>query len=175
MGRQSQRKNGFTVVELILVVVVIAILTIMFVPHYTKDAILKHKVYATAHELASDLRYARQLSMGGGLQGNPVTAPSSAENPVYYWLEIYKSTGAATDSWRIYPMSSGSGSSIKTVTTLSDIELVESSTPAFYFDKNGAPLPSTNAYIEVRDITLKYRWAVSVVRTTGQIVLNEIQ
>lgn len=175
MGRFSSGENGFTIVELLLAVMVISILTMMFVPRYTKDAILKHKVYATAHDLAADLRYARQLSMGGGVQGNPQTTPSAAENPVYYWLEIYKSAGAATDSWRIYPMSSGAGAAVKEINSLEDIELVESATPAFYFDKNGTPTPSTNAYIEVRDTAGKYRWAVSVARTTGQIVLNEIQ
>lgn len=175
MGRLSGDDNGFTIVELLLAVIIISILTMMFVPRYTKDAILKHKVYATAHDLAADLRYARQLSMGGGLQGNPETAANAAENPVYYWLEIYKSTGAATDSWRIYPMNAGAAGSVKDITILGDIELVESATPAFYFDKNGTPTPGTNAYIEVRDTAGNYRWAVSVARTTGQVVLNEIQ
>lgn len=174
MGINPRRDNGFTIIETLLVILVLSILALMFVPRYTKDAILKHKVYSAAHDLAGDLRYARQLSMGGGKNGNPAVLPSAAEYDVYYWVQLYQ-TGSATDSWKIYSMASGPANPIKSSTIPKDIEMIENPTASFYFDKNGAPYPATTGYVEVRDTTGTYRWAVSVARVTGQVKLNQIQ
>jgi Tfp pilus assembly protein FimT len=158
------RKNaeGFTIIELILVCIIIVILYGMFVPRYTKEAITKHKVYSTAHDLAADLRYARRLSIGGGTSGN---------SGKVYWLKLAQ-IGSATDTWYVFEHG-GAATPIKTVTVLDgvELELTDHSTNSFYFDTMGVPHPN-GAAVEVRDTANIYRWHVSVVRS-GRVELIE--
>lgn len=176
MARRLLSQSGITLIEIVLIIVIIAILHKMFVPRYSKDAILKHKVYSTAHDLAADLRYARRLAIGGGLEGNPITDPGDGtEYPAKYWFEVYKSAGAAaTDSWRVYSYSGTPGSPEKSEKILSDLIIEQNATNAIYFDDKGAPYPSGGDYFEVRDTDSRYRWRVSVERGTGFVKLWEM-
>ncbi len=169
MDRIKSQK-GFTIVELLLILVLVAILYKMFVPRYTKLAIIKHHVYSTAHDLAADLRYSRRLAMGGGLNGN--TATSLSQEPAFR-LELY-TVGTATDSWRIYSTYGSSAAPIKTVTIEEGLRLSNTATNAFYFDSRGGPHPYTGGTILVEDVNSLYRWRVSVVRGTGKIELYEL-
>ena len=92
MSRRGRSESGFTVVELLLIIVLIIILYRLLVPRYTHRAILKHEVYSTAHALAADIRYTMKLATSGGISGN-----TSDE----YYLKFY-TVGTATDTWRIY-------------------------------------------------------------------------
>lgn len=163
MPFQRRGDKGFTVVELLLVLVIIVILYRLFIPRYTHLAILKHKVYSSAHDLAADLRYARRLAIGGGTSGN---------SGKVYWVKLDQ-VGSSTDTWYVFEHGSAA-SPIKSVTVLDGVELqlMDNSTNSFYFDAMGVPHP-TDAVVEVRDTKSLYRWHVSVVRT-GRIKLIEM-
>lgn len=168
--QRIRSQKGFTIIELLLILVLIAILYKIFVPRYTKLAIVKHHVYATAHDLAADLRYARRLAMGGGLNGN--TSTSLTQEPAF-WLQMY-TAGTATDSWRIFSYYGSSASPVKQVTIDDDVRISSTATDAFYFDYRGGPHPYTGGTILVEDVNSIYRWRVSVVRGTGKIELYEL-
>ncbi|HOC93081.1 MAG TPA: GspH/FimT family pseudopilin [bacterium] len=159
-------QSGFSFVELILVIILVLILASMLVPRYSRDAITKHKVYASAHDLAADLRYARRLAIGGGQDGQD-------ENP--FWLTLSANPAAgATNTWKIYE-DGNPGNPLKTVTALEEIEflVVGAATDSFRFDRDGAPTPDSAA-IDVADSGGLYRWRVSVVRSTGRVTLSEM-
>jgi len=176
MMRRLLSESGITIIEVVLIIVIMAILAKMFVPRYSKDAILMHKVYSTAHDMASDLRYARRLATTGGEQGNPISDPSSATTiESKFWFEIYKTAGAsATDSWRVYSYHGSQGSPVKTNQVLSDMVIEQPATNAVYFDDRGVPYPSSTSYFDVADTEGKYRWRVSVERGTGYVRLRQL-
>jgi Tfp pilus assembly protein FimT len=162
----DRRQSGFSFVELILVIILVLILAAMLVPRYSREAITKHKVYASAHDLAADLRYARRLAIGGGLNGQD-------ENP--FWLTLSANPAAgATNTWKIYE-DGNSANPVKTVTALEEIEflVVGTATDSFRFDRDGAPTPDSAA-VDVADSGGLYRWRVSVVRSTGRVTLTEM-
>ena len=161
------RRNGFTAVEILLVIVLLAILSLVFVPRFSYDAILKHQVYSTAHDVAADLRYARRLALGTGLEGSTSVSIGSGE---IFWLEVYNS-GSATDSWRILD---NSNNAIKEVQAVSGVQIVQNATNSFYFDRDGVPYPAGGDYFIVEDYNGKYRWGISVIRCTGQVKLTEL-
>ncbi|MFA6450286.1 MAG: hypothetical protein WCX65_12505 [bacterium] len=162
MSRKRQSDSGITIIELVLIIALIVLLYGMFVPRYTHLAIRKHQVYSTAHDLAADIRYARQLTFGGGPTGNSGKT---------YWLKLYK-VGSATDTWRIFE-SDNEASPIKSVTVLPGVYLNETSTSSFYFDITGVTSPVNGGAVEVHDSDNKYQWDVSVVRGTGRVKLIE--
>jgi len=159
--------SGFTTIEFLLVVVLIALLGYIFVPRFSHDAILEKQVYTTAHDLAGDLRYARRLAMGSGLEGSTSVTIDSGE---VFWLIVFK-TGTATDSWKI--VDSGNNQ-IKSVQAVPGVQITDNATASFYFDRQGVPYPSGGDYIIVEDYNSKYRWAVSLIRGTGQVKLREM-
>ncbi|HOO56005.1 MAG TPA: prepilin-type N-terminal cleavage/methylation domain-containing protein [bacterium] len=163
MRHRNNPESGFTIVELMLVLVLIVILVKMFVPHYDRGAITKHEIYSTAHDLGADLRYARRLSVGGGVAGNT--------NKVYY-LKFY-TVGSATDTWRIYE-DGDEANPIKSVTVLNGVRLFSTDTPSIYFDSAGSPGAAVGGKIDVFDEDDLYRWSVSVVKNTGKVELHEI-
>ena len=163
--KTQNSKNGFTIIELIVVALIIAILIKLFVPRYTRDAMTKYRVYAAAHNIASDLRYARRLSVGGGESGN---------SGKYYWFKFY-TVGAATDTFRVFE--DGSEASYIKSTTIDDgdITITSAATDSFYFDAYGRTYPAGGGTITVEDSGNRYRWDVSVVKNTGRIQMTAIQ
>jgi len=161
----NNSKNGFTVVELIVVALVIAILIKLLIPRYTRDAIIKYRVYTTAHAIASDLRYARQLSIGGGPSGN---------SGKFYWFKFY-TVSTSTDTFRVFE--DGSEANPIKSTTLGDNDIIIScsATDSFYFATSGAPVPTTGGTVSVQDAGNRYQWNVSVVKNTGRIQMSVVQ
>ncbi len=155
--------KGFTVVELLLIVIIISIIGGVVVPKYTKSVYRKQEVYATAHAIAADLRYARRLSIGEGLSGNSGKT---------YWMTFY-SSGPSTDSWKIFEYNADS-EPIKFNTVLTGITLTNNATATYYFDSKGKPFPEYGGSIDVADSENLYRWRVSVIRGTGRIQLTQM-
>ncbi len=164
LSRQCRKsQDGFTAVELLLIMALMAILYYVFVPKYTLDAARKPQTLASAQALAGDLRYTQQLSMNGGPNGN---------SGKLYCLKFYNS-GTATDTWKIFAQDSESAP-IKTVTLTPGMNVASVSTDSFYFDTTGLPYPATGGNVVISDPQGTYSWRVSVVKTTGRVMLTEM-
>ncbi|MFH1538638.1 MAG: prepilin-type N-terminal cleavage/methylation domain-containing protein [bacterium] len=168
--------NGFSIIEILVVAAVILILAAAFIPRFTRDAIVQKKVYTAAHNIASDIRYARRLAVGGGTTGNAGLD--------YY--TYFTTAGASTDTVELYE--TGAGNPEKSTLVGDDdvqLEMLESLlTDSIYFSATGqpyyAPAPGfastpTGFTIEVKDSGDRWIWRVSVERNTGRAFLTEIQ
>jgi len=56
-----QKKNGFTLIELVMIIVILSILVLTAVPNATTTSSIK--LQAACQRIASDLRYAQEMSM----------------------------------------------------------------------------------------------------------------
>ncbi|MEW5945733.1 MAG: hypothetical protein AB1742_06005 [bacterium] len=165
---------GFSVVELIVVLILLALLVKLFIPRFSRDVIVEKKVYGAAHTIASDIRYARTLSFSGGTSGN------SGYN---YWV-LLSTAGSSTDTVSVLE-NGDTGSPLKSTTVGDDdvrIRWLDPSTNSVYFDATGTPYieiggvpTATGAVIEVRDPNSRYVWYVSMNRVTGAVRLVESQ
>jgi MSHA pilin protein MshC len=62
-----KRQKGFTLIEILLVIVVVAILAAVAIPRITKTGLYgRYLVYTTAHRIATDMRLARRLAVTTG-------------------------------------------------------------------------------------------------------------
>ena len=164
MSMRFRAVKGFSLLEALLVVVLMSILAGVVVPRFAYDHVTHQKVYATAHNIAADLRYARRLSIGRGVKG-------SGDN---HWLKLY-TVGSATDTWRVFE-NGGEANYLKTHTVPgNDIRIKGVATDSFYFDYRGNPSPANGGYISVYDRDNRYQWDVSVVANTGRIRLIQIK
>lgn len=167
--------RGVTVMELLLVLVLIVILTMMFVPGYVSDVILKEKVAGVAHDIAGDLRLARRMAINGGPEGD------CREN---YWFRLF-ATGSI-----VFKNSNPASAVHSTEIVGNDVRFFNpgiafnNPTPAaiarpsiaYIFSATGSVItPATGGVIVVSDTDNKFQWNVSVVRTTGRIILTRIK
>lgn len=166
--------SGFTIVEFIVVAIVVLILIGALIPRYTRDALVQRKVYTAAHTIASDIRYARRLAVGGGTTGNSDTD----------FYASFTTAGTSTDTVEVYGV--GIGWSQKSTLVGDDDVRIEVLEPALsdtvYFSATGQPYyvtagasSSTGFTVEVKDSGDNWIWRVSVERVTGQPLLTEIQ
>lgn len=163
-GKRLRSNRGFSLLEALLVVVLISILAGVVVPRYAYQHVTRQKVYATAHNIAADLRYARRLSIGRGVKG-------SGSN---HWLRLY-TVGTATDTWRVFE-DGNEAAYLKAYTVPgNDIRIKGAATDSFYFDYRGIPEPANGGYISVYDNENRFQWNVSVVANTGRIQLIQIK
>jgi len=163
-GRLNNR-GGFTIVEALLVVVLISIIAAIVVPKYSATKVTKQKVYAVAHNIAQDLRYAQKMATGSGPVGG---------NTTNYWFKLY-TAGTSTDTFRVFRQ--GDEANPLRTTTLfgNDIQILGSSTDSYYFNSRGEPFPNANGYVTVQDAGNNYQWNVSIIKTTGRIVLRQVK
>lgn len=62
------RKTGFTLIETLLVIVIIAILAVVVIPRVTNTSLYnKYLAYTTAHRVAADIRLTRRLAVTKGV------------------------------------------------------------------------------------------------------------
>jgi type II secretion system protein H len=62
-----RRQKGFTLVEVLLVIVIMAILAATAIPRISKTGLYnRYLVYTTAHRIAADMRLARRLAVTTG-------------------------------------------------------------------------------------------------------------
>ncbi len=83
-------KKGFTVIELIMVILIVAILAVVVAPRIT--ALYPIKLSGAAEKLASDLRYAQNLAMSKHID-HRIAFDITAETYAVYCYN------ADTDSW----------------------------------------------------------------------------
>jgi len=88
------RKTGYSLVEVLMVVCLLAILAAIAVPRMGADFIVKMKVRTTARNLMSDLRYARRLAI---TRNESHTLNVNAANNEY---SIHNSAGAQVGETR---------------------------------------------------------------------------
>lgn len=139
----------------------------MTINRYSRNMFAKTKVYATAHRITSDLRYARQLAMSKGTAGT-----SSAQ---YFGFKFATST--ANREYIIFDSVTGHATStaIKDVNNIDSDMTITSATASYLFATSGEPLPTAGGTIVVQDSKLRYQWNVTVSRVTGKVYLTEIQ
>ena len=89
-------RNGYTLVELILVVLIIAVLTSVAVPRFSWGAVWGAKADAFVQQLTTDLRRARAHAIGQAAQ-NPVgfALVMDAPHGTYRILDLHDSTVVA--------------------------------------------------------------------------------
>jgi Tfp pilus assembly protein FimT len=163
---KKRHPSGITAIELIVVVCILAILAKMFVPRFTREELIKWRVGTTAHNIASDVRYARRLALNGG------TAGGSGKS---YWFRLYKAASAATDTFKVYENGSEATPIKSTTTPWSDVMIVGISTDSFYFSTSGVPVPINGGGVTISDANNNYQWNVSVVKNTGRVSLTQIK
>jgi MSHA pilin protein MshC len=73
--RRAARARGFTLIELVAVIIIAAVLAVSFIPKGSNQASLT--LTARAKQLASDIRYAQSLSMTNGQRYCVTLTPSS--------------------------------------------------------------------------------------------------
>jgi type II secretion system protein H len=62
-----KRQKGFTLIEVLLVIVVMAILAVIVIPRISKTGLYnRYIVYVTVHRIAADTRLARRLAVTTG-------------------------------------------------------------------------------------------------------------
>ena len=157
-------QNGFSILEFMLVVILVSILAAIVVPRFAYENVTRQKVYAVAHNMAADLRYARRLSIGRGQHGGGSD----------HWFKLY-TVGTATDTFRVFE-NGDEANPIKEYTVPgNDIVISASATDSFYFDYKGDPVPATGGAISVSDKYGRCQWDVSVIRNTGRVRLIQIR
>ena len=165
MRLRANNTSGFTIVEALLAVIIVSIIAAIIVPKYSATKVTKQKVYAVAHNIAQDLRYAQKMATGSGPTGG---------NTTNYWFKFY-TAGTATDTFKVF-MEGDEANPLRTTTLFgNDIRIFASSTDSYYFNSRGEPYPDSDEYIAVKDAGNNYQWNVSIIRTTGRISLRQAQ
>ena len=133
MKRSLKQTSGFTLVELVVVILLIGIIGVVAGPRFVKTGIFAER--RTADEILSALRFTQQMAMarGGGIQlvltGNRYTVEETTGTP----LQSPDRSGA-------YSKSLANGVTTNTITVA--------------FDGLGQPVPNTDASIAIGSLSI---------------------
>lgn len=166
--------RGYTLVEFLLVILLISIIAGILIPRYAYIHVTKQKVYAVAHDMADDIRYARKLSTGGEPDTAVVYPVVVPQTPTKYWFKLY-TLGTATDTYRIFRMNSEANPIKSTSLYGSDVVVTAAATDSFAFNATGTATPAAGGTISVKDAGNNYQWDITVVGPTGRVYLTQIK
>jgi prepilin-type N-terminal cleavage/methylation domain-containing protein len=164
-GMRIRTDSGYSLLEFILVVILISIMAAIILPRFAQRSMSRQKVYAVAHNIASDLRAAQKYNIGQGLNG------ASGKS---YWFKLY-TVGTATDTFRIFEQNNEANPMRTYTVPGSDIVIKGNATDSYYFNTRGEPRPVNGSSISVSDRDGMYQWNVVVVKTTGRVELVQVK
>ena len=124
-GIRSTTENGFTVAELVVILVLVAILAFAVIPRYQDKGAIN--VSALAEQLASDIRYTQSLAMTSG-QRNRINLAAAS-------YQITTSSGGPV----VHPATGSTA-----VISLSNVSLTLSGLSNSYIAFDGKGIPYTD-------------------------------
>lgn len=140
-GIRSTRKNGFTLVELVVIILLVGALAFIAVPRYLNKGAID--VSAMAEQLANDIRYTQSLAMTSG-QRNRINLTATT-------YQITTSSGGPV----VHPVTGSAGPITLNNVTLSVNPALANS--YIGFDSKGIPytdMPANTALAATTTITL---------------------
>ncbi len=151
----SPKQNGFTLVEIVIVVACLSILVLSLVPQYNLNNI---NVEAATQRLEQDLRYARELA----LTRNVNCGIQFQANGNY---TVYESTPASPT---LNPLTQQSFSNYNLGNNFRNVNIVNLTGPLLVeFDPLGRPVSGANTTIQVGDAQTVI--SLSVTPSTGLV------
>lgn len=151
--RQKLRTRGFSLAELLLVVIILGALAAVTVPRFSVASIRTKQDEAFIHRLTADLRKTRMMAIS-----------NAADNSSGYKLQI---NTTAPKSYQIIDLQASQTVEIFPV----DSDLMFSGTTQFSFTPLGALNPATNVWLNVNGHSKSWRY--DIYGSTGAVRCTE--